>query len=233
MGSSNNIYLSKLISVFSIILIGALGSGLWDVFLKDFLFTLGNLFVSLWSSVYSGYIDGLYKNVGKASGFLLYLPSLLIIVFIIMSPIFAFVLFSGKFREIDIESEKRVKSNAILFKFVLFIANNRQKGYLIIIGPIFLVSVTYVHLLISEVAQISAVNQIDRRLEIIRPLINEQRYYELRSEYRLVDEKVKLVSLLTSIEHIAIKNNKVLPEIKLFGIVLPNTKIQSTASVGD
>ena len=52
----------SLVSYFWIILIGALGSGLWDLFLKDLLYNTGNVFVNSMSYMYSGYIDSLYNT---------------------------------------------------------------------------------------------------------------------------------------------------------------------------
>ena len=83
------------------------------------------------------------------------------------------------------------------------------------------IPILYTDLLIEEVAQIGAVNQIERRLEIIRPLINEQEYHELRSEYRLIEGKKKLVAFLTKVENIANEKDLTLPELRLLGIKPP------------
>lgn len=62
------------LTVVATLLLGALGSGLWELFLKEVFLGIGNWTLTLISSLWSGYLDGLYRNVGKIHSDLLLIP---------------------------------------------------------------------------------------------------------------------------------------------------------------
>jgi len=222
MTNSNTPLRSKTISILSIIFIGALGSGLWDIFLKDVAFYLGDLFVRFLSFVFSGYLDFLYKDVGKAGNFLVYLPSILIIVFIIFSPFFIYLTLTQLLNKIDSGmGVDRPNRKSIMRRVGSYTITNRRKALALILLPPLLASVLYVEFLIKELAQMSAVRFVERDLEIIRPYVDERKYFKLRSEYRLIDGKDKLEAIIIKMNDIAEHNEVKIPEVKLFGINIP------------
>ena len=64
----------SVLAVAATLILGALGSGLWELLLKDLFVGLGNITLSLIGWLWSGYIDVLHKNIGEMDGDLLALP---------------------------------------------------------------------------------------------------------------------------------------------------------------
>ncbi|MEH6464371.1 MAG: hypothetical protein V7771_10725 [Shewanella psychromarinicola] len=219
----------KIYSLFYVILVGAIGSGLWDLFLKDLLFWVGDLFVYIASSIYKGYFDRLYEDVGKQFDALLYLPGLALISVILMSPLVMFSYISIRLRrtEMSLDNDEE-NENPEISKTEHFISNqfenHRFRFKLILIFPMFLISIIFLDLLISSASSNSAVMVVERRLEIIRPYISDNLSYKIASDFRLVDSRLKLQNLIKAIEDVANENNIVLPEIKLYGIESSNKR---------
>ncbi|WP_210545417.1 hypothetical protein [Rhodoferax sp. PAMC 29310] len=71
-------------TVVTTLFLGALGSGLWEFFLKDAFLAVGNMTLTLISSLWGGYVDYLYRDIGKLHTDLLQVPlfSLIEIIFI-------------------------------------------------------------------------------------------------------------------------------------------------------
>jgi len=216
--------LKRIKSIGSIVLIGAIGSGLWDIFLKDLLFNVANLFVRFTSSIFSGYVDNLYSNVGSGGNTLVILPALIFIILSILSPIIIYWVFSYLFQRMDvIDKTLEHEGNSLFDRFASYIIGNRIKGMGVLLLPAVLISGVYVHILISEISQILAVQCIERNLEIVRPYTTEDEFNKLWSDYRLIDGKVKLETLLDRTYEIAINNQIDLPEIQLLGIAPPGS----------
>lgn len=214
----------------STLVIGALGSGLWDILFKDFFYWFGGVFVHLASSLHSGYIDRLYERVGTGSSFLLFLPSIFIILFIISIPFFVYFVYRLRFRsvkqyrrglskvaftqnnELGRVSESEI-SNKVEVKEI------KPERHLLVFMVLFtIVSISYADLLVTSVVNLNAVNVIERRLDIVRPYISENDYFLLVSESRLIDSRMKAQDLISKFELIASKNNLVLPKFELYGI---------------
>jgi hypothetical protein len=64
----------SVLAVTATLILGALGSGLWELLLKDLFVGLGNITLSFIAWLWTGYVDILHKNIGSADGDLLTLP---------------------------------------------------------------------------------------------------------------------------------------------------------------
>lgn len=220
--ANRNIRFEKIYSLFYVIFIGAIGSGLWEVFLRDSLYWAGDFFVKIASSIYDGYFDRLYENVGKKVDILLYLPGIILTSIILTSPYIMYEYMSVRLRNVDAIIDDEECENFEPSKFVKF-AFEQYKSHkirfkLILLFPMFLISVVFLDVFIVAVSNNSAVMEIERRVEIIRPYISDSESHKIISDFRLVNNRVKLQELLDKIEKVADKSNIVLPEISLYGI---------------
>lgn len=217
MEKENKTITKKLISLISVLFIGALGSGLWDIFLKKLFFGIGEIFVKLMSNIYSGYIDSLYKNVGRISlSPMELLPSIFITVMIISMPVFS-ILWINRIYSSKRDYKPNIKTNidSIITKKII---SSKRRVYLLIFFITIPFSVFYTDLLIKELSCMTAKSYIERTTEIIRPYISEQEFLILRSEYRQIDNKNKLQNVINQINKFAVKNRIKLPEHDFYGI---------------
>ena len=211
--------------IIAIIFIGALGSGLWDLFLKDSLFYLGGVFVNLISTIYDGYFDYLYSGVGKQTNFLTMIPGILIFLIIIFIPWIVNVKFIGLFRvlnsDLDENKKELLQSKDLFYNFIVY---NHKKFRIVIVSIFSLISILYISILIAAISTNKAVRVVKQNLEITRPYISENEYFHLVSKFRLVDNQAKLQNLLNEIEESTSKLEVELPEYSLYGINIPAQK---------
>jgi hypothetical protein len=201
----------KISSMLSAIAVAAL----WDFFLRDFIYNLGSFFVTSMSVFYQGYFDTLYEGVGSKFDKILYLPGTFMLVLITFVPIL--LIFSKsikKPRAYDHEAY-RVISRSRFQKFLFEHRNIR----LILRSIIMLVLTLQIFdLCLTSLTHTSAILTLERRLEIIRPYITDEESYRLKSEFRLIDNRLKLQTLITKIDDIATLNQVKLPKSRLYGI---------------
>lgn len=204
-------------ALLSIIVLGSIGSGLWEIFLKDFIFFMGNTFVNVVTFIYSGYIDSLYKNVGKGDYLAIY-PSLFIFVAFILMPFFFITKISFVFRRREMKIDNEPSIENFKDKFFAYLFEKKIRTYLFIFIIFLPVSVIYTDVIIKETSTFVSCRSIERNLEIIRPFISDKDYIVLRSDYRKIDNREKLVLLINKINIIAVKNKQIIPKYDLFGI---------------
>ncbi len=219
MSDTENAGYKKIISVLSIIFIGAIGSGLWDVLLKDVVFLIGEKFVDILTAFHSGYVDLLYEGVGEAKNKFLYVPSMVFGGLIIASPFFLYFLLSALFEGMEryLGSKEEAAGKAYIPAEKFFVQHRR----IIIISAVFLYSIIamqFLHQAIIWKSTRTAVAHIERSLEIIRPALARTEYFQLRSEFRQVDTVEKLRFLLNKLNEIADLNGYTLPKVRLYGV---------------
>ncbi len=223
--------LKKIYPILSVLCITILGAALWEFFLRDFAYYLGNLFVKILSFIFSGYINHLYRDVGKADDLMVYVPALIAIVIIAFFPYICYLFLKETYSKIAPEAEGILDDDIESIKRQLqHIYKNKNRDIVLILLPAIISSFFLTEMFITEFSKISAVNQIERRLEIIRPHIDERNYYLLWSEYRLIDGKEKLEMLFLKTNEMAAKNKITLPEVELFGINISNNPLNTDSS---
>lgn len=210
--------LKKFISFLGLLLIGAIGSGLWDIFLKDLFYKIGNVFVDGISFFYSDYVNSLYENVGRNSSVFNILPGLVIITLIIGTPLIFVIWLMLKYRDPDLEEEEKTNKSDTQTKFVRYILKSRRILIIVTILMSLYNSITYTNLLIKEITTLRARNYIEIVSEIIHPIITEEEYLKLRSNFRQIDNIEKFENTLNQIISYAKNDSIVLPEIKFYGV---------------
>lgn len=214
---NNKSFLKSITSLLGLLLIGAIGSGLWEIFLKDLLYNIGNIFVDGISFFYSDYVNSLYENVGKDGSVFAILPGLVLITLIIGFPLLVLTFLIFIYRK-TIKKGDEINIEVKTPKLISYILKSRKALIAIAILMSIYNSITYTNLFIREVTTLRARNYIERTSEIIRPNMTEEEFLKLRSKYRQIDNKEKFENTLSQIISYAERDSIVLPEIKFYGI---------------
>lgn len=209
---NNKSFIKKVGSFFGVLLIGALGSGFWEICLKDFVYYVGGLFVISVNHFSNGYIDSLYEHIGRVRAFN-QLPIVLLLLSGIAFPLFQVYLrwknaifnrpvAEKELNNVPVKPSKKYRGRIGLFLFLLSIP----------------ISIMYMDLFIKLMTHIKVNNYMETTTEIIRPYMNETDYYRLRSEYRLVNSRGDFETLVSKIDSCGKVNNLQLPESKFYGV---------------
>lgn len=213
----------KLKTLIGIIVLGAIGSGFWEMFLKDFLFYLGNSFIKYTSLFYAGYADSIYERVGKGSVIFQTMPSILISILFIFSPFLFSIVMYFSFKKIDLKrnpkSESEIESSKY-YTFLRFLITKRYRLYLFIFLLSLPGSVMWTDLSLKEFSTYSACRTVERDIDIIRPYLSEKEYIILISNYRQIDNRIKLIAILNKLNELKLKNNIKIEENRLLAIDL-------------
>ena len=213
--------LKKTKTLFGVVIIGAIGSGLWDLFFKSLIFDISNLFVKIATLIYSGYVDYLYSSVGNNGEGILLIPALVIIFLIINLPLFVYLRMEVFFRRKEFDNKNEIKKSYFSV-FVNKLILNKRRTYFFVFIITIPISVVYTDLLIKQIATLNARQSIERNIEIIRPNISEIEYLIIRSKYRQIDNKEKLIYTIETINKIASENKIKLPKVDYLGIDIKN-----------
>lgn len=226
----------KLRQILMIIFLGSLGSGLWELFLKDLLFNFGNIFVIILSNLFSGYIDSLYENVGARGNGIVVLPASLALVLMCFTPAILFIVAKTQIDKLidlykKLPTDSRVENEKLLTEKVneshrLFrnkdaaVKNLRRIKFFFLISSV-LTGLIYMNTSITIFSEYKAHSVVERRLEILRPYIEEENFYQLRSDFRLINNVGTLQRIIDKTETIAVNNNLKMPEFSLYGVTIP------------
>lgn len=195
------------------LIIGALGSGLWDLFLKGVFIFLGNSFINLISLFYSGYIDLIYSHVGGGYDFLVVLPTLLLFLFVILFGVFFLFFYHFRVRRIINGTYESSKNRVGQTRYIKIMTNPFTVWVIM-----FTAIILYSDLLIKGATSYTACTTIERNMDIIKPYVSEHEFNLLRSEYRLVNDKTKFKNLVTKINKVADTRHIELPGKVFLGI---------------
>jgi hypothetical protein len=215
----------KVYSIFSVVLIGAIGSGVWDLFLKDLIYYTGGLFVKVMSSMYAGYFDRLFEDVGLQSKALIYLPSIFIILLLIAAPLFVYIKLKRTLKRINDYSNEvpNEPSESKVTDFLSNLAKTKQRVFIsILMVPFLLLSIMYTDLLIKSVTNVTAIYNMERWLSVIRPYVKDKDYHLLVSEFRMVNSRLGFQLLVNKVESHALEQSVLLPKMQIYGIETAN-----------
>ncbi|EGQ9235333.1 hypothetical protein F8Y91_22900 [Vibrio alginolyticus] len=197
---------NKVWSIMSIIFLGSLGSGLWELFLKDVLFYTLQWITDIGDSLFSGFADGFYSDVGKASQSMLTILVPLIFVFAVIgfawrNVILYFVQTSDDYNneQSSLQSQPRERTK-----------------FLSVFYPVMtlLITVTYGYALISDIYNYKVSIYTDRTIEILRPEISEDEYFKLRSLYRQVETREQFQYLFNELNRLGHLHAISLPKLE-------------------
>lgn len=199
-----------ILTILGTILLGAIGSGIWDWILADALTYAGNAVLKLFSMAFSGYLNALYKEVGKGSMYSM-ISSIFTMFFmlIIIFPAVAVMAINKKINmlvkqkcEQDDETksvDEKIDKITKLFKYRLL--------------PVFGILVVIVTLQIWQVSYTnSASNFIERSIDIVSPYVSSTERMVLISEYRSILNADGFYEIKNKLHELALKHSLELPE---------------------
>lgn len=206
-------------AIIGILGLGIIGTAIWELLIRDFLFYIGNLFVEFSSVFYTDYLDEIYSRVGGGDYSLYLFPTVFLLITIIISPLYLFLRIKVHFSINDIKSKEQSSIEESSFgKVIVYIFSKKIRAYLLIGIVSIPISILYIHTLILQIGTFTAFRTIEKNLIIIKPYLDSNQYDMLNSKFRQVNNKDKLIETLKSINVIAKKNKINLGDSRLLGI---------------
>jgi len=215
------------------IILGAIGSGLWEEIVKPLLGYLTTLIVEISTKMSDGYLDSLYESVGVAdkSVFSQYLYTLFssafmalpIVIFYLLLKIMDRVGKRAKDEHTDSTKDPIEHAGSGLHSYI-FEAEDKTRNFkiakystLALMIPLLVMStLTSSSTLFSVIYNHSTTIYVEQSLDIVSPYITDQNLKELISEYRLIDNKGKFLALNAKLIQIAESNSITLPEKEIY-----------------
>lgn len=194
--------LKILIGGIGVILMGAIGSGVWEEILKPFVYFLAKVLLEIMSSLFSGYKDGIYEKA--SDGFREYPSMFILIFFLAILSVFYQILPSLH----PCSQKKNTKS--LVIKIM-----ESKNGYLIT----WFLSIAAMSCLFTFMTQIVFTNKIitfaEKSIKITSPYIQEEERLLLISEFSSMKNFNDFQKFENRLNEIANKNNIDLPKSDL------------------
>lgn len=223
-------YLKIAFGIIGTIILGAIGSGVWERFLSPLLDSAASMLASLFSLISKSYADSLYSEVGKGStsilGHFVIVPYLLIWFAIFLYPIVLTSLLFKKLKRIKSIHvvQKNETSNTQLLndeKKSLSAAEKQKKvkpflylNYIIV----FSFAIVILSRITKDAYTYDVVVYIEQSIEIISPYISESELKQIKSQFRQIDNRYKFQSFNSMLTQLAAKNKIILPQISVLKI---------------
>lgn len=183
----------------STILLGALGSGLWERVFSGFFDNIYRLAVELVANIYSGYLDIIYQEAARDTPDI-YLKKIAFQIFIIVS---VYLIFSGL--------KNRKWSSSVVNKKIEDLLNGMYLWAIIIGFYILIIS----FFSISTFSYSSEVKSYAfHSMEILRPYVGENKYLYLKSQYYQIHSEADFLDF----------NEALKEESKAHSVTIPNFK---------
>lgn len=212
------------------LLIGALGSGLWEVAMKPTLMWIGTRLIEAAAFLWGGTLDSIYADVGAGnSERLVVLPFILSSVALLTLPVAGAILVNGKVKDLQ-ERWKRIKnrpsSNAVEelppIEKLLADADARLRSLNIstkwFLLPGSLAVSLGVATITAEVLYVrEASNWIERSIQIVAPAIAPVEHLQLLADYKAINSTKDYFVLDKKLRKIASTNGRVLPTFEGIG----------------
>ncbi|MEW6014378.1 MAG: hypothetical protein AB1690_03545 [Candidatus Zixiibacteriota bacterium] len=203
------------------VLLGAIGSGLWDVLLSPIFEFLSTAFLSMLASIFEGYVNNLHREIGFAETerFTL-LPYLILITFLLMYPwIMLFVaLRKWKFWSDFSHSDDQIASNvqrqrrkSIMQSLGLWMLSRKRRVIIFFTAWGTVMTLGLMSISLMDWYTHKACIYVERSLEILAPSISSEEFLALRAAYRSVDSAEKFYSLDNRLRTLASARGLVLP----------------------
>lgn len=199
-----------ILTVLGTILLGAIGSGIWDWVLADALALAGNAVLKLFSAAFGGYLNVLYKEVGKGALYPM-IMSLFTMFFmlILLFPALAVLIVNFKIKQI-VKQKSKSNDEKKNFDEKLYKVTKMFKFRLLPLCGIVVVIIT---LQIWQVVYSnSASSFIERSIDIISPYVSEAERKTIISEYRMISNADDFYKIENKLLKLASKNSLKLPK---------------------
>ena len=189
------------LGVLGTILLGAIGSGLWERFLSGTVDSVVDLSIVIVSSIFNSYKDGIYETASL--GFHESYSLLLIMLFVMLMPL----AYLRLLRMHPIEVKRRRTSENKVGDFIV-----SEKGYKFIFG----LTITVMILCVFIISKISYTNRVVtysmRSIDIVKPYISNNEYDLLKSQFYQVRNTDDYTMFNDKVKRISNKHNLKLPE---------------------
>ena len=195
---------NKILAVLGIVILGAIGSGIWDWVLSDLFVWTGSSTIKLFSLISSTYIDNLYSEISMGASYL-YLQEIHALTFSIyfLLPIIVFVSRVLNIKSDDDGDIKKNKNKNSKRKFNFAVTS------LLVIVVFLLLQVWQTH------HKVIVSLYFERSIEILSPYISSEEVKLLRSKYRQVNDEKTTHNLKARLEELANENKIILPTIEI------------------
>lgn len=188
---------NKVLWVLITLVLGAIGSGLWEVAFKPSLSLAGDGILYLTTLGMKSLHDGIYVEVAKGQYERTALQILSAIVGVVIGVMLAVITIGGlkrKSTDSSIEAKKGfLRKLFLLFCCVLLLFSTYRTSYIV-----------------------RAAAHFDQMMTICGPHLSESERLRLRSKFAQIRSKEQYVDLLSQLEQIAKTNQLVVPELSIF-----------------
>lgn len=209
----DNRTIKVIVGIISALFLGALGSGLWDLILRDIIVGLGNVTLTLISSVWGGYVDLLHKDIGKLHGDSLSVPVFAVVTeFLFLAP-WILVMISLRYvsqlrkKITEYKKSKPLSKDELLMKVAFY-----RKITLRAMIPLTVLTTILVAVLFWQITYTrNASNWAERSVEILLPYVTAHEYNKLRSDLRAIENAEQFYALERQLQNTAAKASIKLP----------------------
>lgn len=201
------------LGLFATIFVGALGSGLWELVLRDLFFTTGYKTLSLISSFWGGYVDHLHKEVGKLRVDSLVIPSFAAVVaFLILGPWALIHYFFYSTSRLQKRLTRSDQENSPTPEALLNRIGRLRKLVLIGFIPLSIITTTIYTVTVWQIIYTrNAANWAERSIEILRPQISQSEFNQLRADLRAIETADQFYALERQLHLVSKKKSVRLP----------------------
>jgi hypothetical protein len=212
------------------ILIGAIGSGFWEVALRDPVLWLGKKLLEFVALIWGGYVDNLYSHLGSNySDALSLLPFMLsvaaMVMFLSIVPLSLRREFRWAKKRWDIKAGRAPAEKRDLATIVaeLDLASRRADKLFAILWAICPLGLAFTLFLTTQTLYVrGAANWIERSIEIEAPYLSPRDVLLMRSQFRSISDGKGFFALWDRIHAVARANSLQLPAFDPVGLRLRN-----------
>lgn len=192
------------------VFVGAIGSGLWEIFLRDAVNLSFTSLASGFGAIFSSYLDSLHENIGKA-----YQNEMTVLPFILCVAIIVVINLIGLIYLIKVRSIRaRPKARETTFRAA---PSFRDKRFWLMVVMMTVNVVTYSSMALTANYRIKAIVWTERSIEILHPHLSDAEFLTMRAEYRSVDGAAAFYSLHERLLKMASQAKVKLPEFAMIG----------------
>jgi hypothetical protein len=212
-------YLCYLLGV---VLLGAIGSGCWELLLLPFLQWLSNATLSIWATIFSGYVEVLYKGVARDPKLMLLLePVIFLTVILVVVPwtmLFWAVRLKSHLNTLQMRGEEeKVPIEDVNDSITQRITNITGKYKFLVIATVLLgifSTIVYPEQYFRILHSINAASFLQRSIDIVAPSVGPSETVSLRAQFSSIDSAADFYALEDRLRNIADENSIELPEFK-------------------
>ena len=186
------------------IILGALGSGLWELFFSDLLSWLGLFSLEIASDLIAGFRDTLYEQVSNGAVFsLLKLPAMLTAMIFVMMPTVLLIRIVVRHFVYNKKASEDREPSEITEELT---RNNLKMSVASILV------VVYIFAAFQYLYTANAANFVEKSIDILAPHISEDKRLILQADYRSIKGAESYFAIYSELKHLEKKYSVTLPD---------------------